>query len=365
MKKHYILVLFVILVINFFLPRMMPGDPFQYLSVEDGNVSAVFTEEQIEQYKAYYGLDKPLHVQFWNYITGLLKGDLGYSIYYKTSVAEMILSRIPWTAFIVLCALFLSSFFGTVLGAISARLREKPADKLIYFFMIVFSEIPSFLIGTLLLIFLAAKLQWFPLSGGVTVFASFTSAFEYLADLLHHAALPVLTLSLAGLGGFYLLSRNSMLTVLTRDYIRTAKAKGLKKERILFRHALRNALPPIIARIFMSLGAMFGGAVLVENVFAYPGLGSLMREAVLARDYVLTQGIFLMIAVLVLLMNWLADRVYKKLDPGWCKWIRKQFLSCSDWGIVKTAKKQENESGRCGILKHFQFTAESAWRSFL
>ena len=315
MKKHYILILIVILVINFFLPRLMPGDPFQYLSVEDGNVSTVFTEEQIEQYKEYYGLDKPLYLQFCNYITGLFKGDLGYSIYYKTSVAEMILARIPWTIFIVLCSLFLSSFIGTVLGAVSARLHEKPADKLIYFFMIIFSEIPSYLIGTLLLIFLAAKLRWFPLSGGVTAFASYSSTVDYIADLMHHAALPILTLTLAGLGGFYLLSRNSLLTVLTKDYMRMAKAKGLKKERILFRHALRNALPPIIARIFMSMGAMFGGAVLVENVFAYPGLGRLMRDAVMARDYVLTQGIFLIIAVSVLLMNWVADLTYKKLDP--------------------------------------------------
>lgn len=315
MKKHYILIFFIILLINFFLPRLMPGDPFQYLSVEDGNVSTVFSEEQIQQYKEYYGLDKPLHIQFLNYITRLLKGNLGYSIYYKTSVAEMILTRIPWTVFIVLSALFLSSFIGTVLGAVSARLRENQADKFIYLFMIIFSEIPSFILGTLLLIFLAAKLKWFPLSGGITAFESYSSSFDYFADLLNHAALPILTLTLAGLGGFYLLSRNSMLTVLKKDYIRTAKAKGLSRERILFRHALRNALPPMIARIFMSMGSMFGGAVLVENVFAYPGLGGLMREAVMARDYVLMQHIFLIIAVSVLLMNWLADKTYKKLDP--------------------------------------------------
>ena len=315
MKKHYAPVLLVILVINFFLPRLMPGDPFTYLSVEDGNVNAAFSQEQIDQYKAYYGLDQPLYLQFFNYLKGLLRGDLGYSIYYKTSVTGMIAARIPWTIFIVLCSLFLSSFIGTILGAVSARLRGKPADTLTYFLMIVFSEIPSFLLGTLLLILFAAKLRWFPLSGGITAFASYNSTFSYLADLFHHAALPILTLTFAGVGNFYLLSRNSMLTVLTKDYMQTAKAKGLSKRRILFRHALRNAIAPIVARIFMSMGAMFGGAVLVENVFAYPGMGYLMREAVLARDYVLTQGIFLTIAVCVLLMNWIADLIYKKLDP--------------------------------------------------
>ncbi len=314
-KKHYLLVLLAVITINFFLPRLMPGDPFLYLSVEEGEVAAAFSEEQIAQYKAYYGMDKPLYMQFYDYILKLLQGDLGYSIYYNTSVLEMILLRIPWTIFIVLCALFLSSFFGTLLGAISARLREKPADKFMYLFMVVFSEIPSFLLGIVFLFVLAAKLKWFPLSGGITIFAPHTSMLSYMGDLLHHAALPIITLTPAGLGNFYILARNSMLTVLSKDYINTAKAKGLKKWQILYKHALRNALPPIIARIFLSLGSLFGGAVLIENVFAYPGVGKLMREAVLKRDYVLIQGIFLTVAVTMLLMNWLADVIYKKLDP--------------------------------------------------
>lgn len=132
MKKHYLGVLFVIICINFFLPRLMPGDPFLYLSVEDGNVSAVFSQEQIDHYKDYYGLAKPLPLQFWQYITGLLQGNLGYSIYYNTDVAEMILTRIPWTFFIVMTSLALSSMVGTALGALSAWLRDKPLDKFLY-----------------------------------------------------------------------------------------------------------------------------------------------------------------------------------------------------------------------------------------
>lgn len=315
MRSRYAVVLLVVLAANFLLPRLMPGDPFELLSVEDGYAGAGFTDEQIARYKAYYGLDKPLHAQFLRYVEGLLTGDLGYSIFYKTGVAEMIRARIPWTVFIVLCALVVSSVVGTVLGSLSAVLREGPADRLMYFFMMVFSEIPSFLLGTLLLIFFAARLGWFPLSGGATAFAVYSSPLEQAADLLRHAALPVLTLALAGVGNFYLLARSSMLTVLTKDYIRTARAKGLSKGRILFRHALRNALPPIVARFFMSMGGMFGGAVLVENVFAYPGMGRLLRDAVLARDYVLAQGVFLTIAVTALLMNWAADVVYRRLDP--------------------------------------------------
>jgi len=315
MKKHYFLILFIIIAINFFLPRAMPGDPFLYISVEEGGVATTFSQNQIEQYKAYYGLDKPLYIQFFNYIRKLLRGDLGYSIYYDTSVSKMILIRMPWTIFIVVCSLFLSSIFGTIIGAISAYVREKCADKLMYIFMIVFSEIPSFLLGLLLLFVFAAKLKCFPLSGGITAFASYDTVWSYWYDILHHAALPIITLTLAGLGNYYLLSRNSMLSVLSKDYINTARAKGLKKGRILFKHALRNSLPPIIARMFMSLGNLFGGAVLVENVFAYPGVGKLMSEAVRTRDYVLIQGIFLVVALMMLLMNCLADIVYKKLDP--------------------------------------------------
>lgn len=315
MKKHYLLVLIVMLLINFFLPRLMPGDPFLYLSVEDGTVSAVFSQEQIGHYKAYYGLDQPLHVQFWNYLTGLLRGNLGYSIYYNTSVTQMIFSRMPWTLFIVVSSLLLSSIIGVALGAASAWQRDKAADRIMYFAMIVISEIPAFLLGVLFLFVFAAQMKWFPLSGGSTVFVSFDSVWAKAGDILNHAFLPILTLTLTRIGGFFLLSRNSMLTVLSKDYIRTARAKGIGKRGVIFRHALKNALPPIVARVFMSLGTLFGGAVLVENVFAYPGVGRLMREAVGNRDYVLIQGVFLTITVTVLLMNWLAELIYKKLDP--------------------------------------------------
>ncbi|MFA6690222.1 MAG: ABC transporter permease [Sphaerochaetaceae bacterium] len=312
---RYLLVLVVMLAINFFLPRLMPGDPFLYLSVEDGTVSAVFSQQQIDHYKAYYGLDKPLHVQFGGYLLGLLRGDLGYSIYYNTSVTEMIFTRLPWTLFIVISSLVVSSVVGTALGAISAWHRDGMLDRILYAVMIVLSEIPSFLLGVLFLFIFAAQLKWFPLSGGRTVFATYGSVGTALGDILHHATLPVATLAVSRVGGFYLLSRNSMLTVITKDYIRTARAKGIGRRAVIIRHALKNALPPVVARIFMSLGGLFGGAVLVENVFAYPGVGRLMREAVGNRDYVLLQGIFLTITVMVLLMNWLADIVYRKLDP--------------------------------------------------
>ncbi|WP_449241090.1 ABC transporter permease [Desulfoscipio gibsoniae] len=315
MKRYYLMTLLVILVLNFSLPRLMPGDPFLYLSVEDGHTSVTFTEEQIAQYKAYYGLDKPVYLQFFSYIGNLLRADLGYSIYFNTGVMEIISTRILWTVSIVLCAIVISCFLGTLMGGISAWYRDGPADKLLYPGMVIFSEIPSFLMGVFLLFVFAARLGWFPMAGGVTPFAEFNSAAEQVRDIVRHGALPVITLSLSRLGGFYLLSRSSMLNVLSRDYMRTARAKGLKSLRIIFKHALKNALLPIVTRVFMSLGTVFGAAVLVENVFSYPGVGRLIGEAVMVRDYVLIQGVFFFITITVLTMNWLADLLYRKLDP--------------------------------------------------
>lgn len=312
---EYLATMTVIFTINFFLPRLMPGDPFLFLSSDPGNVTATFSQEQIDKYRAYYGLDQPLGTQFIAYGAKLVQGDLGYSIYFHDQVINLILARLPWTLSIVMASLVLSSVTGVALGCISAYSRNRYLDQAVYFVMICFGEIPSFLVGIFFLFFLAAQTGLFPLAGGISPFVSFDSAGAQIADLVRHAFLPVLTLSLARMGEFYLLARNSMITVLSKEYMRTARAKGLSKLRVIFRHALKNALLPVVTRIFLSLGTVLGGAILVENVFNYPGIGRLMQMAVMFRDYVLLQGIFLFVAFTVLIMNLLADTVYKKLDP--------------------------------------------------
>ena len=312
---EYTIAFLCIISINFLIPRLMPGDPFTFLSSEDGYTTVIFSQNQIEEYKQYYGLDKPLHLQYASYIGNLFKGYLGYSIYYNEDVLPMVLKRSAWTIFLVIVSLAISSILGIVIGGISAWFRNRLFDRTAYFFMVVISEIPAFLIGIALLFFVAARFDLFPLSGGVTVFKDFESPIHWFFDIVLHSILPIATLVLTRLGGFYLLSRNSMISVLSKDYIITAKAKGLSKFRIVFRHAFKNAVIPVITRIFLSLGTVFGGAILVENVFKYPGVGTLMRDAVLYRDYALIQGIFLFVAVAVLVMNFLADVAYKKLDP--------------------------------------------------
>lgn len=307
--------LFVMVTLNFFIPRLMPGDPFTFLSAEEGSVNIAFSYEEIERYKSYYQLDLPLQRQFSNYMLSLLKGDLGYSIYFKDSVWKIILTRLPWTAGLAGCAVLLSAALGILFGSVSAYYQENWADKVLYLGFIFLSEIPGFLIGLLLLFIFAAYLGIFPLSGGIKPFMSGCSAAQKGISMVYHGILPVAALSTARLGEFYLLSRNSMMLVLSKDYITTAKAKGLNKREILLKHALKNAMPPIITKVFLSLGTMIGGAILVENVFRYPGIGNLMRQAVMLRDYPLIQGIFLFTACMVLGINELAEMIYKKLDP--------------------------------------------------
>lgn len=315
MKKSYIIVFFTVLVVNFFLPRLMPGDPFLFLSVEDGDISSTIPEKQIEYYHSYYGIDRPIAVQFFEYIKNVFTLNLGNSIYYNQKVSKLILNRVAWTFFIVVSSLFFGSIIGTTIGMFSAWKRNDNFDKITYTVMSVISEIPSFVIGIVLLFILAGKYKLFPLAGGKSPFQSPGLSFENFVDILRHAFLPVLTLVIANVGDFYNISRSSMISVLSKEYITTARAKGLGNRIVLFKHALKNAIIPIITRVFMSLAKMFGGAVLVENVFSYPGLGKLMQEAVVVRDYILLQGIFVVIVVLVMMMNGLAEVAYRRIDP--------------------------------------------------
>ncbi|MDD4331114.1 MAG: ABC transporter permease, partial [Methanosarcinaceae archaeon] len=216
---------------------------------------------------------------------------------------------------IVVGASLISTSLGVGLGTLSAKNRKKGRDRILMSFLNAFAEIPSFLLGLILLLIFSVYLRLFPLAGALTPFADYSGPAKQLLDILYHAFLPVLTLSLAQLTGVYLLTRNTLITVTTKDYIRTAKAKGLGEKLVWNRHALRNALLPVVTRTGFMIGIMMGGVVLVETVFAYPGIGLTLRSAVVARDYPLIQGILLVIAISILLCNLLVDKIYGKLDP--------------------------------------------------
>jgi peptide/nickel transport system permease protein len=293
----------------------MPGDPFTFLSGIDGEVVVSFSDEEIMKYKQHYGMDQPLMKQYTNYLANLAKGNLGYSIYYKQPVLELVLSKMVWTASIVLIALSLSFIIGTIIGCYSAWHYDQWWDRLLYGAMITISEVPAFIIGLLFLFFVAARSDVIPMAGGSKVFADYKNIWEQLMDLGLHALLPILTLMMVRLGDFYLIARNSMVAVVNRPYMQTARAKGLERKTILFKHALKNAMLPIVTKLYLSLSSIFSASVLVEVVFNYPGVGRLIREAVVCRDYVLILGIFLIITVFVLIMNYMADRFYMLLDP--------------------------------------------------
>ncbi|MFW5987926.1 MAG: ABC transporter permease [bacterium] len=312
--SEYVITLIVIITINFFLPRIMPGDPFLFISSEQGQ-DVMYTEEQRQMYLDYYGLNKAAGKQYLSYLRKLIRGNLGQSLYYNEAVINLILRRFLWTFFLVITAVIISTILGMLLGSFSAWYKENGIDSIIYLLLIVFSEIPAFLLGLLLLFIFGATLGWFPLAGAMSHFKDFNNIWVKIADIIHHAILPVIALSISRLGGTYLLGRNSVISVMKKAYIKTAKAKGLSKIRIFIKHVIRNALLPVITRVFLSLGGLVGGAILVENVFAYPGLGLLMREAVMYRDYPLIQGIFLLVAFFVLTANFLADYLYEKIDP--------------------------------------------------
>ncbi|MEW6523928.1 MAG: ABC transporter permease [Bacillota bacterium] len=312
---EYLFTFAVVITLNFAIPRLMPGGPFTAMFTDLGESASLFGQEQRRHFMEYYGLDRPLLEQYIRYLGALARGNLGFSYYYKEPVLNLILRRLPWTLLIVLLATVLSFFFGIVLGSFSAWRRNTWCDVVLYFFMVVSGTIPSFLIGLFFLFSLAAGLGIFPLSGATSYFVRYESSWDKLADILRHAILPVLTLTLARTSGVYQLVRNSLITVLSREYMVTARAKGLREMRIRYRHALRNAILPLVTRFALQMAGFVGAAIVAENVFAYPGLGRLIREAVFVRDYPILQGVFIVVAFWVLGANIIADMLYCRLDP--------------------------------------------------
>jgi len=312
---YYLVIILIILSINFFLPRAMPGDPLAYVLGENPDMPIRITEEEREMRLAEYGLDKPLPEQYLDYLVGLSRGDLGWSIYYNTPVIGEILGRLKWTLLLTGTSTIIYMLLGIFLGTESAWARGKKKDTWSLITILTVSSFPTFFLGTLFVIFLAFKLCLFPLGCANTIGASYANPLEEALDILHHLVLPATTLIIAHVGGTYLLMRNSMLSVIGADYILSARAKGLSERYIRNRHAIRNALLPIVTMAALTVQFMIIGTIFVEKVFAYPGIGNLMYDSVIRRDYPLVQGIFLFIAISVVIANFIADMTYIWLDP--------------------------------------------------
>jgi peptide/nickel transport system permease protein len=302
----------IILALNFFLPRMMPGDPLMAIYGDEALVA--MTPDLKAHLVERFALDQPLWQQFGAYIAALFSGDLGYSYYYNASVFKVILGRLPWTLLVVGTSLVLATLLGIVLGIESGWRRGSKTDRAMLTGLMSLNGFPDFFLGLVLLIVFGVLLRIAPLSGALTPYAGL-SGFSLVMDVLKHMALPVAALTLAHLAGGYLLTRNTMITILKAPFMLTARAKGLSQKILKYRHAGRNSMLPVLTMTGIWLGRVVTGALFVELVFAYPGVGQLTYQALLARDYPVIQGVFLMVAVSVLIANFAVDLLYPKLDP--------------------------------------------------
>ena len=287
-----VMTIFLVVAITFFVMHAIPASPFSSEKAKsDATIAAL---------EAKYGFDKPVPVQFVNYINGILHGDFGLSTkWIGSTVAELISGALPYSARMGVCAAALAIVFGVVLGAMAALNRGGMMDKVIQVVTTALVSMPNFVIATLLLIIFGLKLKWLPT----------------MANQEGGMILPVISLSLYPMAYITRLERSSMLDVLGQDYIRTARAKGLKNAIVIFKHALKNAMGPVVTYAGPMLAYILTGSMVVENIFSVPGLGRLFVNSMLRTDYMMIMGVTIVLAVMIVVMNFLADIVYKLLDP--------------------------------------------------
>jgi peptide/nickel transport system permease protein len=306
------MVLFSALVINFAIPRLMPGNPVDVLTG-----GAKLTVEARQALITRFGLDAPLWEQFWRYIINAFRGDFGLSFYYfPKPVWDAMMEALPWTLLVILSSLILEVIIGCFLGATAAWKVGTKTDSILQTSSLAIFSAPLFWVAMVLLYVFGFQLGWFPLSGCFTAGATYSSPLEHIADIMKHAALPIITMTIGLYPAYQLILRNTMVSVLKEQYILTAEAKGLSESRIKYRHAARNALLPVLTFLGVSFAiSIIGGSVFIETVFSYPGIGKLIYDSVLCRDYPLLQGCFFMFSLVVIVVNFVVDIAYMYIDP--------------------------------------------------
>ena len=303
-------ILLAIAVCNFVLLKLAPGDAADVLAGEAGSA----TPEYLAALKSQFGLDQPDWVQLLHYVWRLLRLDLGFSFRNNESVLSMILSRMPATLLLMVGALGLAFIAGAALGVLASRRVNTWVDNLISVVALLFYATPIFLIGLGLIVVFAVKLGVLPTGGLTSVGAGYTGL-RAAGDVAVHLLMPLVTLALFFLALYARLMRASMLEVFNQDYVTTARAKGLPERLITMKHVVRNAMLPMVTMLGLQVGTLLGGSVLVETVFAWPGIGHLAFEAVMSRDLNLLLGILLVCSVIVIAANIMVDLAYAWLDP--------------------------------------------------
>lgn len=301
-----------VVVLNFVLVHAAPGDPVETIAGASGGMS----EDLKAELRTQYGLDKPLVVQLGVYLGKVVQGDLGYSYFFNLPVTDLIIERLPATLLLVIASVLMAFLVGTTLGVLSSRKPNGLLSQLVNVVSLIGFAAPVFWTGMMLVILFASMLPWFPISGMRSVeLATDATGWADIIDVLHHLVLPTATLALVYVAQYSRLSRASMLDVLGSDFIRTARAKGLAEGIVLYKHALRNAVLPVITILGLQFGNVLAGAILVETVFNWPGLGRLAFESVLRRDYPTILGVLLFSSIVVVVMNQVTDLAYRVIDP--------------------------------------------------
>ena len=310
----YFLAAWAALTLNFFIPRLMPGDP---AAIIFARFRGKLNPEAMDALRETFGLtNEPLMGQYWSYLKSMMQGDLGISIaYFPEPVTSIISTGLLWTIFLAGTSLVISFFLGTLLGTVISWNRGKKLDSVLPPVLAFVGAFPYFWLAMVVLYIFGFKLGWFPLGHayGQEVTPGFN--FSFLASAVYHAILPASTMILVGLGGWMLSMRNTMITTLGTDYITFAYSKGLPSRRIMLRYAARNAILPNFTGFGMALGFVLSGALLTEIIFSYPGQGYLLLQAVQAQDFPLMQGLFMTITFAVLAANWMVDIAILFFDP--------------------------------------------------
>lgn len=310
----YLAALVTLVVLNFLLPRSLPGKPLVALS-DPQSATFVGDDSRRAAVEAYYGLDRPLVEQLGGYLSDLVHGDLGTSISVNVPVSRLLLERLPWTLLLAGTALLLATAVGVFAGIQSGWHRGGLKDRSLMTVFVASQNVPVFLISSAAVYVLAVQLGWFPLSGARTPFSQSWGLVRQTLDIAQHLVLPAAVLALQFAAFQYLLMRASMVSELGSEYLVHGRTMGLSERVLKHRYAARNSLLPVVSIVGLQVGSVVTAAIFVETVFAYPGLGRLMVESVGERDYPLMQGVFLLLAAIVLAVNLLAELAYRRLDP--------------------------------------------------
>lgn len=307
---HLVVTLFAVVTFNFLLFHLLPGDPIALIAR-----SQRLDADATARLRAFYGLDLSLPEQYWRYLTNLLQGNLGYSFTYNSEVGPIVAEHLGNTMLLITLSTLIVVVTGILIGVYAASRQGTRREAGIVVGALAFWSLPTFWVGMLMIFVFGVGLNLFPISGIVTANAIYPSFLAVIADVGRHLVLPTLTLALVDIAQFVLFSRNSLLEVLSEDYMVTARAKGLSPRRTLWGHGVRNALLPVVTASTLYASATVGGTIQVETIFSWPGMGKLIYDSVLRRDYPVMEACFVVFAIVVVLANFFSDLLYRSLDP--------------------------------------------------